>query len=426
MITHKVHTLILPEELNEVVAFVPTLHQAFLIPKENMLGIPTTVESDEDPLTQYQEAPDSLFDRSTIVLTFRCNMRCVYCYEDTATPRAPSKVMDWEIVQAVIDHVIQSAVVKTAQGVRTGSVNFFGGEPTMAWETLMRALSYMRVEGERHQVQLRSTINTNGHFVQTKLEQLLPLVDVFTVSIDGPQDIHDALRPTASGGSSFDSVFATAQAIFRAGVAKLQLRTTISQETLGHMPRIVRFFTSHFPGVVQAYEPLQETGRALITQRRSPTMEAFLEQVLQITPVVETAGGTVKISMLDLGNFGSSFCGVNGNNFIITPDGLVTACNRKMSSQDADASKFIFGAYDWQLGAFQFDEHRLEALRSFTIDSIPECRTCFARYACRGGCAAIKADRNSSFWTVPSNYCAAIQMHMTRMLFRSLRKAQIG
>jgi uncharacterized protein len=421
MRSHEVYILSSQNEPNDVIAFIPTLRQAYLIPKNKAADIPAFVESDEETPTQDDVVKGYQFNRTTIVLTLKCNLRCIYCYEGAEVSADHDKIIDWDVMRAGIDHVIQSVEGKTTLDERTCSVNFFGGEPTVAWKMLLRGLSYAKTEGERRHVKLRTALNTNGYFSQTKLGELLPLVDTFTISLDGSRDLHDRLRPTACGNGSFNVVFATAKTIFRTGAERLVLRATVSQEMLVHLPHIASFFSEHFPGSVQAYEPLQVAGRALTTLVPSPTTEGFLARIWEITPTVEAAGGTVKISMIDMSNHGCSFCGVNGRNFIITPDGLVTSCNRKMSSHDPGAKLFFFGSFKRDRAAFQFDCGQFNSLGRFTANSVRECSMCFARYACRGGCVAIKADRHPLFWMAPTSNCTPLKEYVIKMLFRSLR-----
>ena len=424
---HKVFVLDLGMGHDEVIAFVPTLREAYLVSKENEAEIPGFVELENNQAKDQPKHSSLKFDRTTIVITQCCNLGCVYCYESataSSVSGSSTKVMPWEVIKATMDYVFSSALKK----VRIFNdnfclINFFGGEPTVAWRELQRAIKYARQKSDKIGLNLRITLSTNGFFTKKKLDWLLEVVDAFNLSIDGPKEIHNVLRPTVSGTSSFDVVFKTAQAIYSANPEKLLLRTTISRESVLEMSKIARFFSENFPGVIQAYEPLQETGRALQSGIEGPSLKSFLDQALNIFPIVEANGGSVKLSVLDLGNLVDAFCGVNGFNFIVTPEGLVTSCNRKMARSELLSEMFIFGEYDFQKREFVFDREVFNKLKSYSTGTISECRKCVARYACRGGCPAIKADSEKEFWRIPSSYCQEIKQFMAKILLYKLQKS---
>lgn len=426
MNNHPVFVLSCEEEKDYIVAFVPSLGKAFLIPSEQRAQIPEYIEASDEggDLSIHSGSPS--FTRATLVLTQGCNLRCVYCYEDAECVSSDDMngpevgVMPAEIVEATVDHILDSAAsLNDGSGA---SLHFFGGEPTLAWRRLIDSIKYARIKADESNIPLRLSISTNGVLSPQRLSKLIGSVENFTVSIDGPPDIHDSARPTVGGKGSFYAAFRTAKSIHDAGFEKLLLRTTVSRDSLMAMPRIAKFFSDHFPGSTQAYEPIQDTGRASLTGVSGPTMRDFLSQVLQIMPVVEDSGGRVKISMLDMDNSADAFCGVSGTNLIVTPEGIVTSCNRKMSKDDFRGDEFIFGNHNTSARTLVFDKFAWMKLARYSSTSIPECMDCFLRHACRGGCPAIKADGTEEFWTAPVSYCDDLKAFATRLLFRRLKK----
>ena len=66
--------------------------------------------------------------------TERCNLRCVYCYETFALGKMP---------QTVISGLLNLVRRRAEKGLKTFRLEFFGGEPLVAWdvvETLSRGL----------------------------------------------------------------------------------------------------------------------------------------------------------------------------------------------------------------------------------------------------------------------------------------------
>ena len=68
-----------------------------------------------------------------------CNLRCQYCFASTGDFGQGRKIMPPEIAKKAIDFVIARS------GVRHNiEVDFFGGEPLMAWDTVTQTVDYAR------------------------------------------------------------------------------------------------------------------------------------------------------------------------------------------------------------------------------------------------------------------------------------------
>lgn len=132
--------------------------------------------------------------------TERCNLRCAYCYETfTLGKMSPS------IVAGITNLVRRRA----EGGLKTFQLEFFGGEPLVAWdivETLAAALADIcRVNG----VAMLGSMTTNGVLLTRERLDLLAEWSVrsFQITLDGPQSVHDRRRVTRQGAGSFDAVW---------------------------------------------------------------------------------------------------------------------------------------------------------------------------------------------------------------------------
>jgi uncharacterized protein len=138
--------------------------------------------------------------------TERCNLRCAYCYETFALGK---------MGQPVIDGVLNLARRRTAKGLKTFRLEFFGGEPLAAWEvvdTLARGLwEICRADG----VAMSGGMTTNGVLLtRPRLDRLVAHgVREFQITLDGPQAIHDRRRRDRRGGGSFAAVWKTLETL---------------------------------------------------------------------------------------------------------------------------------------------------------------------------------------------------------------------
>ncbi|MEE9269029.1 MAG: radical SAM protein [Candidatus Krumholzibacteria bacterium] len=155
---------------------------------------------------KYGNRPIGIFD-----LTNECPLRCKHCYYYTNVSRLPRELDD---------HVFLTRLKKTRDQYNIRSAFWIGGEPLVKPELLRRALEFFP----------RNAVATSGAVsIPTDLDAGL------LVSIDGPEEAHDALRG--------EGAFATAMA----NIAPLRprsfaLATTITAATvdyIGALPELV-------------------------------------------------------------------------------------------------------------------------------------------------------------------------------------------
>ena len=87
-----------------------------------------------------------------------CNLRCRYCFASTGDFGTGKRMtMSFETAKRAIDFVIE----KSGQR-RNLEVDFFGGEPLMAMDTVKKTVEYARSIEKEHSKNFRFTITTNG------------------------------------------------------------------------------------------------------------------------------------------------------------------------------------------------------------------------------------------------------------------------
>ena len=142
-------------------------------------------------------------------LTFRCNLRCGYCGAVDAPRR-----------ECTTEEIV--AGLKEMYGAGARWVTFGGGEPLLrpdlgALIADAKALGY------------QVFVSTNGHFLPGRLDDLR-LVDNLNFSLDGPREVHDAVR----GAGAFDDTLRAAAAAREAGLP-FSFQCVLARHNLGHV-----------------------------------------------------------------------------------------------------------------------------------------------------------------------------------------------
>ena len=118
-------------------------------------------------------------------ITHRCNRKCCYC----SIPQNPCPELSTKQIYKIIDTLAHIQCIR---------ISFTGGEPLLRRD-MGAILNYVHAKG------METKLNSNGRLVQSKIKQLKNL-DFLTLSLDGPRQIHDAVR----GQGSYDEVMQAA------------------------------------------------------------------------------------------------------------------------------------------------------------------------------------------------------------------------
>ncbi|MDA8132198.1 MAG: radical SAM protein [Elusimicrobia bacterium] len=172
------------------------------------------------PLRAARSGPPDIRARLTdltLNITSDCNLRCVYCWNDTgkysngsfkkaksARPEAAAcpPPMSVETACRAVD-----LLVKMSRGEKQLVVDFYGGEPLKNLPTLLGAVAYCKALGKKTNIRFHFLLATNGTLLTPALaEKLLGLGVQIAVSVDGPRKLHDRNRPFHDGKGSFAAI----------------------------------------------------------------------------------------------------------------------------------------------------------------------------------------------------------------------------
>lgn len=132
-----------------------------------------------------------------------CNLRCQYCFASTGDFGTGHRMtMDVETAKKAIDFVIQRSGSR-----RNIEVDFFGGEPLMAMDTVKATVDYARSLEEKHGKNFRFTITTNGVLLnEENIAYINREMSNAVLSLDGRPEVNDKMRKTISGTGSYDVI----------------------------------------------------------------------------------------------------------------------------------------------------------------------------------------------------------------------------
>ncbi|SHM36093.1 uncharacterized protein SAMN02746066_01676 [Anaerosporobacter mobilis DSM 15930] len=124
----------------------------------------------------------------TLIISNTCNGKCIYCYEKGGNFGRKNTLMNRDDADKIIDYILRNFK-------SIGNVNFFGGEPTLNFDLIKYIVN--RLDGNID-VDVFSIV-TNGTLID---DYMITFFDKYhfkiTISLDGPDYIHDKLRLNCS------------------------------------------------------------------------------------------------------------------------------------------------------------------------------------------------------------------------------------
>jgi len=136
-------------------------------------------------------------------VTQNCNLHCDYCTYSGGyiNRRHNDKVMSFETATKAIDFFVAHS--KDSSRL---NLSFYGGEPLLQFDLIRKCVEYIenQVEGK----QLIYNFTTNGTLLSDKVVDFAVSRDfLITVSLDGPEPIHDKNRKfSGEGNGSFKTI----------------------------------------------------------------------------------------------------------------------------------------------------------------------------------------------------------------------------
>ncbi|GHJ50626.1 radical SAM/SPASM domain-containing protein [Catellatospora sp. TT07R-123] len=161
------------------------------------------VPADEDErgavVSRFKRFSDNrAYRRFTLMPTSNCNMGCSYCGQEHYKP-VPKESRLGLVAERVLAAIAEPEV-------RSVFVTWFGGEPLLALRTIRELSTKFIASAREHGTAYRANMATNGSLLTMRTMHRLYddcLLRSMDVTIDGPQEQHDARRFLKNGGRSF-------------------------------------------------------------------------------------------------------------------------------------------------------------------------------------------------------------------------------
>ena len=313
-----------------------------------------------------------------------CNLRCKYCFASTGDFGQGRKIMPPEIAKKAIDFVIARS------GVRHNiEVDFFGGEPLMAWDTVTQTVDYARSLEEKYNKKFRFTITTNGLLLdEDKRKYINENMDNCVLSLDGRREVNDEFRKTVAGTGSYDTIVPKFKALVDERDPNLDYyaRGTFTSHNLDFAEDVLSIADAGFDRL--SVEPVTaDPGCGYdLTEDDLPKIEAEYDRLTDIMLERKKEGKpfTFFHFMVDLDQGPCVVkrlrgCGAGYEYVAVTPDGDIYPCHQFVGKDEFKQGSVLDQSFNMDIA---------QTFAGMNIYSRPKCQKCWAKFYCSGGCSA--------------------------------------
>lgn len=319
-----------------------------------------------------------------------CNLRCKYCFASTGDFGQGRKIMPPEIAKKAIDFVIARS------GVRHNiEVDFFGGEPLMAWDTVTQTVDYARSLEEKYNKKFRFTITTNGLLLdEDKRKYINENMDNCVLSLDGRREVNDEFRKTVAGTGSYDTIVPKFKALVDERDPNLDYyaRGTFTSHNLDFAEDVLSIADAGFDRL--SVEPVTaDPGCGYdLTEDDLPKIEAEYDRLTDIMLERKKEGKpfTFFHFMVDLDQGPCVVkrlrgCGAGYEYVAVTPDGDIYPCHQFVGKDEFKQGSVLDQSFNMDIA---------QTFAGMNIYSRPKCQKCWAKFYCSGGCSAANYNMN--------------------------------
>lgn len=339
----------------------------------------------------YQDHP-SFVNRKKVVkalclhVSHDCNLKCKYCFASQGDFGGEKEMMSVEVGKKAIDYLIANSGNR-----RNLEIDFFGGEPLMNFDVVKELVEYGRKVEKQHNKNIRFTITTNGVLLDDdKIDYINEHMHNVVLSLDGRKEVNDNMRPTVNDKGSYDVIMPKFKKLVenRPKDKYYYIRGTFTRDNLDFSEDVLHFadegfsLTSVEPVVGDESNPyaLREEDMEKVFAEYEKLAKQYAKRKLDGEDftffhfVVDLNQGPCVIKRI-------TGCGAGNEYLAVTPNGDIYPCHQFVGNDDFRLANIM----DEEV---VIPQEISDMFRDAHVYSKEDCKTCWNKFYCSGGCHA--------------------------------------
>ena len=342
-----------------------------------------------------------------IHIAHTCNLNCEYCFASQGKYHGERAMMSLEVGKRALDFLIENS------GSRKNlEVDFFGGEPLMNFDVVKGMVEYARSIEKEHNKNFRFTLTTNGMLIDDDVIEFANReMSNVVLSLDGRKEVHDRFRVDYAGNGSWEKIVPKFKKLVDArGGKNYYMRGTFTHHNPDFLKDIETMLDLGFtelsmePVVCAPGDPseLTKEDMAIVMDQYEKLAELMLKRDKEGKPftfyhyMIDLTGGPCIYKRI-------SGCGSGTEYMAVTPWGDLYPCHQFVGDEKFKLGDIWNGVDNTEIQ---------DEFMSCNVYAREECRDCWARLYCSGGCAANAYHATGSIKGVYESGCELFRKRM--------------
>ena len=347
-----------------------------------------------------------------------CNLNCAYCFASQGKYNGERSLMSYDVGKRALDFLIENSGTR-----RNLEVDFFGGEPLMNFQVVKDLVAYARSVEKKHNKNFRFTLTTNGVLVDDDvIEWANRECSNVVLSLDGRKEVHDRYRVDYAGNGSWEKIVPKFQKFVEArGGKEYYMRGTFTHANPDFLKDIQQMLDLGFnelsmePVVCAPGDPsaLTEEDMSIVMEQYEKLAELMLQRDKENLPftfyhyMIDLTAGPCIYKRI-------SGCGSGTEYMAVTPQGDLYPCHQFVGDENFKLGNLWDGVTNTSV------QDEFAACNVYTR---PECRDCWARLYCSGGCSANSYHATGSVTGIYKQGCELFRKRMECAIMVAIARA---
>jgi uncharacterized protein len=350
-------------------------------------------------------------------MAHECNLRCSYCFAGQGRYGENDRgLMPPEIGKKALDFIIQQSGNR-----RNLEIDFFGGEPMLNFDTVKALVTYGREREKETGKRFRFTLTTNGTLLD---EGNIPYInehfDNIVISCDGRPEVNDRMR----GEGTYDEIHNKLKLVSEArGQKSCYIRGTYTGYNLDFASDVLHLADAGFKNI--SMEPVVAPPSADYVLREEDLPTLFREYEILADALLEREQNRqgIRFFHFEIDIDGGpciakrvTGCGAGSEYLAVTPSGRLFPCHQFVGDEN-----FCLGDLDAGIR----DTHITDSFAKCHVLTKSECKSCWAKYYCGGGCMATAFYANGNILQPDKIACALMRKRIECALYMVAKRKLI-
>lgn len=344
-----------------------------------------------------------------------CNMKCRYCFAQQGNFGQKPALMSFAVGKKAFDFLIHNS-----GQVKNLEVDFFGGEPLLNFEVVKRLVLYGRKLEQETGKHFNFTLTTNALLLDEAVSDFIIEHDMGVIlSLDGRPETNDRHRILNSGEGSYKLILPQIRKMVARKPVSYYIRGTFTRHNLDFVEDLRHIIDLGFDNL--SLEPAIGADIPYAIQSQDlPQVLAEYEKMADTMLEYHLKGRDIQFFHYNLNLQQGpclakrhSGCGAGVDYLAVTPEGDIYPCHQFVGQKQFYMGNVAGGVLDSQVrGRFQTNH----------LENKEQCRRCWARNFCGGGCHANNYFSNGDIAVPADISCVMHKKRLEGAIYHELQK----